>query len=130
MLVVDVDRFKPVNDVFGHEAGDEVLRRVGVLVTSVLRPEDLAVRLGGDEFGAVITGAPADAVRARADAVGRLVDAEDWELVRPGLTVTVSVGAACGSGPDDLDTLTGEPTRPCTTRRRTGAGCCGSPASC
>jgi diguanylate cyclase (GGDEF)-like protein len=105
MLVVDVDRFKPVNDVFGHEAGDEVLRRIGALVTSVLRPEDLAVRLGGDEFGAVITGAPADAVRARADAVGRLVDAEDWELIRPGLTVTVSVGAACGSGPDDLGML-------------------------
>ncbi len=105
MLVVDVDRFKPVNDVFGHEAGDEVLRRIGALVTSVLRPDDLAVRLGGDEFGAVITGAPADVVRTRADAVGRLVDAEDWSRIRPGLTVTVSVGAACGEGPDDLDTL-------------------------
>ncbi len=105
MLVVDVDRFKPVNDMFGHEVGDHVLRRIGQLVTSVLRPEDLAVRLGGDEFGAVLTGAPADVVLARADAVGQLVDAEDWAALRPGLTVTVSVGAACGSGPEDLDTL-------------------------
>lgn len=105
MLVVDVDRFKRVNDAFGHEAGDQVLRRVATLVKSVLRPDDLAVRMGGDEFGVVLTGAPPEVVRARADAIGHLVHREDWAQVRPGLSVTVSVGAACGAGPEDLDML-------------------------
>ena len=105
MLVVDVDRFKRVNDVFGHEAGDQVLRRIGALVRSVLRPEDLAVRIGGDEFGAILTGAPPAAVEARADRIGQLVHDEDWSAVRPGLTVSVSVGAASGEGPEDLERL-------------------------
>ena len=105
MLVVDVDRFKRVNDAFGHEAGDQVLRRIGALVKSVLRSEDLAVRIGGDEFGAILTGTPPEAVRARADRIGQLVHAEDWSAVRPGLTVSVSVGAASGQGPQDLERL-------------------------
>ena len=105
MLVVDVDRFKRVNDVFGHEVGDQVLRRVAQAIAAVLRPEDLAFRFGGDEFGAVIAGAPADVVQARAQQIGHLVEAEDWAGIRSDLRVTVSVGAACATGIDDIDAL-------------------------
>jgi diguanylate cyclase (GGDEF)-like protein len=105
MLVVDVDRFKRVNDVFGHEVGDQVLRLVAQAIAAVLRPEDLAFRFGGDEFGAVIAGAPAEVVRARAQQIGHLVEAEDWARIRPDLRVTVSVGAASSTGIDDIDAL-------------------------
>ena len=105
MLVVDIDCFKGVNDAFGHEVGDLVLRRVGAAITAVLRSEDLAFRFGGDEFGAVMAGATADVVQSRADQICRLVLAEEWSEVRPGLKVTVSVGAASAFGIADMDGL-------------------------
>jgi diguanylate cyclase (GGDEF)-like protein len=98
MVIIDVDHFKRVNDRFGHACGDAVLCRVGALLRSVLRPGDLALRLGGDEFCAVITGASPQVVQDRADRIGTLVILEDWESIAPGLAVTVSVGAATAAG--------------------------------
>ena len=105
MLVVDVDRFKRVNDIFGHEVGDQVLRAIAHALAAVLRPEDLAFRFGGDEFGAVIAGAPPHVVQARAEQIGQLVNAEDWADIRPDLKVSVSVGAASAIGIEDIDSL-------------------------
>ena len=70
MVIIDVDQFKAVNDRFGHACGDAVLCRVGAIIRSVLRPEDLALRLGGDEFCAVLTGASPEVVQDRADRSG------------------------------------------------------------
>ena len=99
MVIIDIDQFKAVNDRFGHACGDAVLRRVGAIIRSVLRPADLALRLGGDEFCAVISGATPEVVQARADRIGELVALEDWQSLAPGLDVTVSVGAASAVGP-------------------------------
>jgi diguanylate cyclase (GGDEF)-like protein len=98
MVIIDIDEFKRVNDRFGHACGDAVLCRVGAIVRSVLRPDDLALRLGGDEFCAVITGASPQVVQERADRIGELVILEDWESLVPGLALTVSVGAASAAG--------------------------------
>ena len=98
MVIIDVDHFKRVNDRFGHACGDAVLCRVGAILRSVVRPGDLALRLGGDEFCAVLTGAAPQVVRERADQIGTLVGLEDWESLAPGLAVTVSVGAAWAAG--------------------------------
>ncbi len=98
MVIIDIDHFKGVNDRFGHACGDAVLCRVGAIIRSVLRPEDLALRLGGDEFCTVLTGASPQVVEDRADRIRTLVSLEDWEAVAPGLAVTVSVGAASATG--------------------------------
>jgi diguanylate cyclase len=105
MVIVDVDQFKGVNDQFGHACGDAVLCRVGAIIRSVLRAEDLALRLGGDEFCAVITGASPEVVQERADRIGALVILEDWGAIAPGLYVTVSVGAASATGPSEVADL-------------------------
>jgi diguanylate cyclase (GGDEF)-like protein len=103
LLLLDLDAFKRVNDVYGHTVGDDVLRRVGLLLRAAVRPVDLALRQGGDEFAVVLNtdGLSPQAVLGRAEAIVRLVQAEDWGSVAPGLTLTVSVGAALGeAGPD------------------------------
>jgi diguanylate cyclase (GGDEF)-like protein len=62
LLAIDLDRFKLVNDTFGHAMGDRVLRSVAQRIRGVVRPSDLAARLGGDEFAIVLH--EADAVES------------------------------------------------------------------
>jgi two-component system CheB/CheR fusion protein len=54
LLYIDLNRFKPVNDLYGHDAGDEVLLTCSHRITSVVRPQDTVARLGGDEFAIVV----------------------------------------------------------------------------
>ena len=54
VIYIDLDEFKPVNDAFGHEAGDQLLVEIASRMRTVLREEDTLARLGGDEFAAIV----------------------------------------------------------------------------
>ena len=56
LLLLDLDGFKPINDLYGHELGDQLLKQVSLRFTRVLPPDALLARLGGDEFGAIVHG--------------------------------------------------------------------------
>lgn len=94
LVVIDVDRFKQVNDGWGHAAGDELLRSVAARLREHLRQHDFVARIGGDEFVAILHGSDdSDKVFTRLSALRRALSephcVEGRELV-----VTCSIGAA------------------------------------
>ncbi len=91
VVFLDLDRFKPVNDKFGHAAGDAVLRIIAERLSAAVRPGDVLARFGGDEFVVVCDGAASHDLHALAR---RLVDAVA-EPISLGET-TVTVGASAG----------------------------------
>jgi diguanylate cyclase (GGDEF)-like protein len=93
-LFLDIDNFKMVNDRAGHAVGDEVLRRMAVLLRRNCRSGDVLVRYGGDEF-VVLLNAPAGASRLGERLVTRVRE-EDWRPITGGMDITVSVGVAVG----------------------------------
>ncbi|MFG1301123.1 diguanylate cyclase [Xanthobacter sp. V3C-3] len=94
VIIVDLDRFKSVNDRFGHAAGDECLRRAAAATRSaVTRPGDLAARLGGEEFVIVLPNATEEEALAVGQSIRRSMRMEPWSQVDPGLkALTVSMG--------------------------------------
>ncbi|MBC2837095.1 diguanylate cyclase [Paragemmobacter straminiformis] len=106
LMLVDIDRFKSVNDRFGHGIGDRVLVSVARSLAANLRPEDLIARIGGEEFLLALPCLDLSDARRTAQ---RLCDAVKSAPVSvpgsPPVTVTVSVGLAIGRGGETLDRL-------------------------
>lgn len=92
LLLLDIDRFKHVNDRKGHAHGDMVLRSVADAIRSVARTADVMGRIGGDEFALLATDTDADGAAIVAARLG--------DSIRP-IGVTVSIGAATAHGNDD-----------------------------
>ena len=94
ICVIDVDRFKEINDKFGHDVGDIVLRKIADSISSNLRENDVVCRLGGDEFLLVLHGADGD-IAAMAIERARASLAETPVKTRQGdVSLTVSAGYA------------------------------------
>lgn len=93
LLMIDLDRFKHINDTLGHHTGDMVLKEIGPRFMTVLSKQDLLARLGGDEFAVLLSGA--DAARA-SDVARRLAQSLDMDFNIDGqkLNVGSSIGIA------------------------------------
>ena len=103
VLMIDVDHFKGVNDRFGHDAGDVVLRAIGTRLASACRQEDIVGRWGGEEFLVVapstdVAGAAVLAERFREEAAAEPVFVGEETVM-----MTVSIGSAVGTG--DVDAV-------------------------
>jgi diguanylate cyclase (GGDEF)-like protein len=96
VLYLDLDDFKPINDRYGHDTGDELLRIVGVRLSRSVRMDDMVCRLGGDEFGCLL---PDVQGRAQlASLATKLIDiiAAPLQVGKRKLTVRPSIGIALG----------------------------------
>jgi diguanylate cyclase (GGDEF)-like protein len=96
LLMIDIDHFKPLNDRYGHQAGDAYLTAVaGVIERNVRRAGDMAARYGGEEFAIVLPGTAAAGALEAAEAIRRAVTAANFDtIVRDGPPITVSIGVA------------------------------------
>jgi diguanylate cyclase (GGDEF)-like protein len=106
VMLIDLDRFKDINDTLGHHYGDEVLRQMAGRLTDLLDPRDTVARLGGDEFGVLVrsAGTPADGM-AIAGAIRRAL-AEPFVAEGVSLELGGSIGVAFHpSDGDDVETL-------------------------
>jgi diguanylate cyclase (GGDEF)-like protein/PAS domain S-box-containing protein len=92
LCYLDLDRFKAVNDECGHVAGDSMLREVAGLIKDAVRDSDTVGRLGGDEFGILLTGCPLEKARQIADDVVRAVNDHRFVWKDKIFSVGVSVG--------------------------------------
>ncbi|MCS6986351.1 MAG: EAL domain-containing protein [Sphingomonadaceae bacterium] len=123
LLVIDVDHFKSVNDCYGHEAGDGLLRAVAARLRRAIRRSDHAARLGGDEFALFLPGLDGAEARRRAEAI---LTAGSRSVRLAGLRIqpSLSMGAAL-VGPDvaDGEALLRRADRALYEAKRQGRGC-------
>ncbi|NDY96774.1 sensor domain-containing diguanylate cyclase [Wenzhouxiangella limi] len=100
LLLMDLDWFKSINDRFGHPTGDDVLVKVAHLINGVTRAEDVAARLGGEEFALLMPGTDRNEALAVAERLRtRIAEAQHGGAELDTFTVTISIGVAvCASG--------------------------------
>lgn len=93
VLIVDIDFFKEVNDTYGHQVGDEVLKKIAVTLTQVVsRSTDLLARFGGEEFVAVLPDTDQNGAMHVAECIRKTVEQLSCDDIAKGLKVTCSVG--------------------------------------
>ncbi len=109
VMLVDIDNFKSFNDLYGHQAGDDALRKVASIISgSIQRPLDLAARFGGEEFALVLYGPTDEYIERMPEKLRQSVESLriQHEGGAVGNILTVSIGVAV-IGPDDNRSLAG-----------------------
>ena len=105
VLLVDVDRFKSVNDRYGHLVGDQVLKAVADALRQAVRDCDLLARFGGEEFAVLVAGATREEFRNAAERVRKFVEQAQIESDGLHLQATISCGVAEASGGEEIASL-------------------------
>jgi two-component system cell cycle response regulator len=99
LLMIDLDRFKSVNDTYGHLAGDVVLRDAAARMSAAARCYDGLGRYGGEEFLVVLPGCDLPAATAQAERLRETIAGRPFAISHHELSVTCSIGVACSEGP-------------------------------
>jgi diguanylate cyclase (GGDEF)-like protein len=124
VFLADLDAFKPINDSYGHEAGDKALVHVAGLLRGHVRASDSVGRLGGDEFGLILWHADEAAARRKAQSIEALVEASPLVLDQGTVPLGCSVGVAVLGAGDTAEAALARADRAMYVRKtqRTGPG--------
>ena len=123
LVLFDLDRFKPINDTYGHKMGDKVLARVAHVIQNAFRAQDFVCRIGGDEFAVIMTQVTPEISEQIRDKVKRInTDLFSPEGEVPG--IQISSGAAYGALIPNFDTLFREADAALYRVKRGGGGDC------
>jgi diguanylate cyclase (GGDEF)-like protein len=98
LLMLDIDHFKQINDTWGHDVGDQVLRKVAQICRDTVRITDVCGRLGGEEFAILLPGTDLDGAAIFGERLRQFIEAAIIPLGDAVVTVTVSIGVGSLSG--------------------------------
>ncbi|MEA3266088.1 MAG: diguanylate cyclase [Candidatus Fermentibacteria bacterium] len=104
-IMTDIDKFKNVNDTYGHPVGDDVLEKVAYTLKKSIRSGDIVGRYGGEEFGIIMANSTAQEAFVAADRYRQLIEKIVFRAKKKSFSVTASFGVADSSGKDSLDEL-------------------------
>lgn len=125
VLMMDIDHFKGVNDRYGHQAGDAVLREVAARIRDNLRPTDLVARYGGEEFVALLPRTSRATLVQIANRLHAAIRERPVDYDGCTITVTISIGAAVLSSESrSLDELLGHADKAVYQAKQRGRNCC------
>jgi diguanylate cyclase (GGDEF)-like protein len=119
-LMIDIDNFKQVNDTFGHEMGDQVIRQVADFLERLSRNTDVVARTGGEEYLVVLPDTGLDAARVLAERIRSSIGDHPLVVQEQRIPITVSIGAACVEGEVNIDELNQEADRALYLAKRGG----------
>ena len=102
VVFIDLNKFKWINDVYGHHAGDRVLAHVASIIEANVRSSDIVGRLGGDEFAVILVQAGREAALAKAERLEAIIATTPIEIDGTTILLTASAGAEEITGRDDL----------------------------
>ena len=122
LLLVDLDRFKPVNDAYGHPTGDHALKHVGVVLRRMVRGSDSVGRLGGDEFGLVIWQAEGLDADRKARCIEDAIAASPLSVGGLALHLKASVGGTLLQQDDTTDAAIARADRAMYARKQERGG--------
>jgi len=105
LVFFDIDKFKPVNDTLGHQAGDDVLKMVSATTENAVRTIDMVSRWGGDEFTAIIANVDEAELKAVAEKLRALIEQSKIVESDRTIAVTVSVGATLVVPGDTMESI-------------------------
>ena len=103
VMIADIDHFKKINDTYGHDVGDDVLREFAARMASNVRPSDFACRMGGEEFAVVMPNTSGDVGCLAGERLRRQIAGAPFIVAHGAerLDVTVSIGVAASAGADE-----------------------------
>lgn len=102
LMMIDLDSFKPVNDIYGHDMGDKVLIRFSEIIRSAIRSTDLAGRMGGDEFIVFCKNiADEDVIAEKTKWINEQILLSAKELMGPDMTIPLGASIGCAFTPED-----------------------------
>lgn len=101
LMLFDLDKFKDVNDTYGHDVGDEVLKAVGQCLSDFARHRDVAARLGGEEFALIVTNMSGPGLVSFAERIRQAISRLTIQVGDVRLRITVSVGLSSSTSGDD-----------------------------
>ncbi len=104
-IMSDIDKFKNVNDTYGHPVGDDVLEKVAYTLKKSIRSGDIAGRYGGEEFGIIMVNSTVQEAFVAADRYRQQIEKIVFRAKKVSFSVTASFGVADSSGKDSLDKL-------------------------
>jgi diguanylate cyclase (GGDEF)-like protein len=102
LLFVDLDRFKPINDQYGHLRGSRTLREVGFLIRAAVRETDIPARYGGDEFVVILPQTDGDSAKVLAEKLRRLVEGHTF-LQEEGINARLGVSLGLATYPSEAN---------------------------